>query len=93
MSVDQVDLLQKYISADNKPPRLYKLGGSEWERVKKRVKESVQELAKDLLELYAAREGHRRPSAFAPDTPWQEEFEAAFMYEETPDQVRAVGRG
>ena len=87
--VDQVDLLQKYIGADDKPPRLYKLGSSEWSRVKKRVKESVQELAKDLLELYAAREaieGH----AFAPDTPWQEEFEAAFMYEETPDQVRAV---
>ncbi len=87
--VEQVDLLQKYIGADDKPPRLYKLGSSEWSRVKKRVKESVQELAKDLLDLYAAREaieGH----AFSPDTPWQEEFEAAFMYEETPDQIRAV---
>lgn len=87
--VDQVDLLQKYIGTDDKAPRLYKLGSNEWARVKKRVKESVQELAKDLLELYAAREaieGH----AFSPDTPWQEEFEDAFVYEETPDQIRAV---
>ncbi|MFO7318692.1 MAG: transcription-repair coupling factor [Limnochordia bacterium] len=86
---DQVDLLQRYIGVDGQPPRLNKLGGSEWARVKKRVKESVQEMAEGLLRLYAQREtieGH----AFAPDTVWQAQFEDAFPYEETPDQLRAI---
>src|SRR5690606_18387897 len=79
---DQVDLLQRYYGVDSQPPKLSRLGGNEWVRVKKRVKESVQEMAKGLLELYAEREtiqGH----AFAPDTVWQAEFEDAFPYEET----------
>ncbi|MGI6038011.1 MAG: transcription-repair coupling factor [Limnochordia bacterium] len=86
---DQIHLLQKYVGGEEAAPRLNKLGGSEWARVKKRVKESVQEMAKELLELYAERqrlEGH----AFSSDTPWQEEFEDAFIYEETPDQRRSV---
>ena len=86
---DQVDLLQRYIGFEGHPPKLNKLGGSEWARVKKRVKESVQEMAESLLKLYAQREtvqGH----AFAPDTVWQTQFEDAFPYEETPDQLRAI---
>lgn len=86
---DQVDLLQKYLGVDNEPPKLYKLGGSDWARVKKRVKESVQEMAQGLLRLYAEREstpGH----AFSPDTVWQQQFEDSFPYEETPDQARAI---
>ncbi|HLS91251.1 MAG TPA: transcription-repair coupling factor [Limnochordia bacterium] len=86
---DQVDLLQRYIGVDSHPPKLNKLGGGEWARVKKRVKESVHEMAEGLLRLYATREtieGH----AFAPDTVWQAQFEDAFPYEETPDQLRAI---
>ncbi|MGE5576170.1 MAG: transcription-repair coupling factor [Syntrophothermus sp.] len=86
---EQVNLLQKYIGVEGVAPKLYKLGGGEWARVKSRVRESVQELAQNLLSLYAEREtvqGH----AFAPDTIWQEEFEDTFVYDETPDQLRAL---
>ncbi|HEY8425079.1 MAG TPA: transcription-repair coupling factor [Limnochordales bacterium] len=86
---DQVHLLQRYIGSDDAPPKLNKLGGVEWARVKKRVRESVREMAESLLKLYAERQaqpGH----AFPPDTPWQKEFEDAFPFEETPDQLRAV---
>ncbi|HHV43296.1 MAG TPA: transcription-repair coupling factor [Firmicutes bacterium] len=88
--VDQVNLLQKYVGGgDEASPKLNKLGGTEWTKVKRKVKESVREIAKDLLELYAARE--TVPGrAFSPDTVWQREFEDAFEYEETPDQLRAV---
>ncbi|WP_324716285.1 transcription-repair coupling factor [Carboxydochorda subterranea] len=86
---DQVHLLQKYIGSDDEPPKLHRLGGGEWARVKKRVEESVHEMARSLLELYAARQA--QPGiAFGPDSPWQREFEEAFPYEETPDQLRAT---
>lgn len=86
---EQVDLLQKYIGMEDAPPKLYKLGGTEWARVKKRVKESVQEIADGLLKLYAEREA--MPGyAFSPDSTWQQDFEDAFPYEETEDQLRAI---
>lgn len=87
---DQVAMLQKYIGTDDAPPRLNKLGGVEWVRAKNRVRESVRDMAEGLIKLYAAREsvpGH----AFSLDTVWQQEFEDAFPYEETPDQWRAIG--
>lgn len=86
---DQVGLIQKYLGAEADAPKLSRLGGAEWSRVKGKVKEAVREMAKDLLALYASREtlsGH----AFNPDTVWQQEFEAAFPYEETPDQLKAI---
>jgi transcription-repair coupling factor (superfamily II helicase) len=86
---DQVNLVQKYLGVEGVAPKLHKLGGAEWSRVKARVRESVRDLAERLLKLYAAREaqpGH----AFGPDTVWQQELEAAFPYQETPDQFRAV---
>ena len=86
---DQVDLIQKYIGVESQPPKLYKLGGSEWTRIKKKVKESVKELATDLLKLYAERETVKGYS-FSEDSPWQREFEDAFPYEETPDQEKAI---
>lgn len=85
----QVGLIQKYIGVENQPPKLYKLGSGEWNRVKKKVKESVQEIALDLLKLYAERE-LIRGYGFGSDTPWQKEFEDAFPFEETPDQVKAI---
>ncbi|MBO8141130.1 MAG: transcription-repair coupling factor [Firmicutes bacterium] len=86
---DQVQLLQKYIGVEGQVPRLNRLGGNEWARVKSRVKESVRELAQGLLKLYAEREA--LPGyAFSKDTVWQQQFEEAFPYEETPDQLRAI---
>ncbi len=86
---DQIDKIQKYIGGEEKRPKLYKLGGNEWNRIKSRAKSSVAELAKELLHLYALRqavEGYAFPS----DTSWQREFEDAFLYEETPDQAEAI---
>ncbi|MEC9488154.1 MAG: transcription-repair coupling factor [Halanaerobium sp.] len=86
---DKVHLIQKYIGVEGQPPRLYSLGGSEWNRVKSRVQESVKEMASELLELYAQREA-TRGHAFAEDTVWQKEFEEDFPYKETPDQLEAI---
>lgn len=86
---DQVQLLQKYIGAEGEAPRLSRLGGAEWNRAKARAKASVEDIAKDLIQLYAKRRS--TPGfAFSADTPWQREFEDAFPYEETPDQLAAV---
>lgn len=86
---DQVDLIQKYIGSEGRAPKLNKLGGSEWNKVKSRVKASVQDMAKELLKLYAAREA-AVGFAFSPDTVWQKEFEDSFPYTETPDQLQAI---
>ncbi|MDX9871989.1 MAG: transcription-repair coupling factor [Clostridia bacterium] len=86
---EQSGLLQKYFSQEGVSPKLSKLGGNEWSKIKSKVKGAVQELAEDLLALYAAREsvpGY----AFSPDLAWQTDFEEAFPYEETPDQLRAI---
>lgn len=87
--VDQLDLVQKYIGGEGKPPKVYKLGGTEWVKAKARVKESIKEMADDLVKLYAVRQetiGHM----FSPDTLWQKQFEDEFPYEETPDQLAAI---
>jgi len=86
---DQVNLVQRYVGVDGIEPKIHRLGGGEWEREKRRVREATQQIARELLELYARREtirGH----AFSADTPWQREMEAAFEYEETPDQRKAI---
>lgn len=88
--VDQAALIRKYSGGEGPPPRLHSLGGGEWQRLKTRVSRSVEELARELLALYAARQavkGYR----FGADHPWQQEFEAQFPFEETPDQLRAIG--
>jgi transcription-repair coupling factor (superfamily II helicase) len=87
--VDQLEWVQRYAGPDDRPPKLSRLGGGEWQRAKERVRASVRQMAEGLLKLYAAREA--RPGyAFPPDSPWQQEFEAAFPFQETPDQLRAV---
>ena len=83
---DQIDRVSRYIGAGDKPPALTRLGTQEWRRTKQRVKEAAEEIAQELLNLYAAREVI--PSfAFSPDTVWQQELEASFPYIETPDQL------
>jgi len=85
----QLDMLHKYIGAEAKNVRLNSLGGSDWQRTTGKVRDSVAEMADDLIRLYAERSsvtGHKYP----PDTPWQREFEDAFPYEETADQTRSI---
>ena len=85
--VEQIDRVSRYAGADQAP--LSRLGGGEWARTKTRVRRAVTDLARDLIALYAARSAVRG-RAFGSDTPWQGELEAAFPYEETPDQLRSV---
>ena len=85
----QMDLIQKYASADAKKPKLNRLGGQEWSRTKRRVRTAVQEIAKDLVELYAARQ-EQHGYQYSQDTVWQREFEEMFPFEETEDQLTAI---
>jgi transcription-repair coupling factor (superfamily II helicase) len=85
----QGDRLSRYVGVRAQPPRLDRLGTTNWSRVKESTKRAVEEIAKDLLDLYSMREvvpGY----AFAPDTPWQRELDASFPYVETEDQMRAI---
>ena len=86
---DQAELLQKYTGQEGSRPKLSKLGGGEWARVKAKAKKAVNDMAEELLELYAAREA-LAGIAFDEDTIWQKEFEDSFPYEETPDQARSI---
>ena len=86
---DQVGLLQKYIGAEGTAPRLHRMGTADWARARAKAQKSVEDIADHLLEIYAQRQlahGH----AFTPDDAMQREFEEAFPYEETGDQLRAV---
>jgi transcription-repair coupling factor (superfamily II helicase) len=87
--VERIDLVSKYLGAEEGAARLDRLGGASWQRVKDSVRAALREMAEELLKLYAQRavaQGH----AFSPDTPWQREFEAGFRFEETPDQMKAI---
>ena len=86
---DKLDRVTKYRGMGETSPTLSRLGTQEWTRTKARVKESVEAVARELLELYRYREKHSG-HAFAPDNHWLKELEAAFPYEETPDQERAI---
>jgi len=88
---DQIDRVARYIGAGERPPVLSRLGTQEWTRTKQRTKESVENIAQELLVLYAAR-GVVPGFAFSPDTVWQQEIEASFPYIETPDQIEVVRR-
>mgnify|MGYP003586814071 CR=1 FL=1 len=86
---DQVSSLHKYIGNDGVPPKLSNIGGSDWQRLRNKAKLAITDMAQELLRIYAQREivqGY----AFPADDNWQQEFEDAFEYEETPDQLRAI---
>jgi transcription-repair coupling factor (superfamily II helicase) len=87
--VEQIDQVQKYVGSEGKEPKIYKLGGSDWKRVKKKVESSVQDIADDLIKLYAEREASEG-YAYSPDGEMQKEFELAFPYQETEDQIRSI---
>lgn len=87
--IEQLQRVQRYIGNPSQPPKLNRIGGTDWSRQKSKVKEGLRKLAFDLVALYANRQkshGH----AFSPDTPWQREFEDQFPYELTPDQDQSV---
>jgi transcription-repair coupling factor (superfamily II helicase) len=88
--VDQINLVQKYVGGDaDAPPNVARLGTAHWERTKARARRAVAKMAKELLEIHAAR-ASRNGHAFPVDGEWQREMEASFIYEETPDQRRST---
>src|SRR5690606_24681956 len=89
--VHRVDLIERWVSdSDNAtPPRVHKIGGREWTRTKEKARKAIEEMASELLELYAAREASVGYS-FSPDTRWQREMESGFLFEDTPDQRQAT---
>ncbi|MBU6349505.1 MAG: transcription-repair coupling factor [Chloroflexi bacterium] len=87
--VHQADRLSRYVGSSDMTPAVSRLGTADWQQVKERARRAVAEIAEELIQLYAERElvaGH----VYSPDTPWQEEMEAAFPYQETEDQLVAV---
>ena len=89
LPADHLDQLQKYIGNEGDVPRIHKMGGADWRKVKAKAQKSIDDLADKLVELYAKRE-IAEGFAFPEDTPWQAEFEDAFPYEETADQLVAT---
>ncbi|WP_208587326.1 transcription-repair coupling factor [Gracilibacillus suaedae] len=87
--IDQIDLVQKYVGSEGKEPKLYRLGGNDWKKVKSKVQSKVEDIADDLMKLYAEREA-AKGYAFSLDTEMQRDFEASFPYQETEDQLRCV---
>ncbi len=87
--IDQVNLLSRYRGAGDKPPKLSKMGGTDWNKVKKKAKKSIANIARDLMQLYARR-AKASGFPFDGDSPWQVEMEEAFPFTETPDQWQAI---
>ncbi|BAU26192.1 transcription-repair coupling factor [Aneurinibacillus soli] len=87
--IEQIDQVQKYVGSEEKEPKVYKLGGTDWKKVKNKVRASVQDIAQDLIKLYAERQ-QARGYAFSKDGEEMREFEAMFPYDETDDQLRTI---
>ncbi|AYE37536.1 transcription-repair coupling factor [Companilactobacillus zhachilii] len=87
--VTQLDMVQKYVSAEGKSPKINKLGGNEWQKTKRKVQSNIEDIADDLIDLYAKREAEKG-FAFPKDDQMQDDFDNAFPYPETPDQLRSV---
>jgi transcription-repair coupling factor (superfamily II helicase) len=89
----RLDQLERYRAAgedgDRPPPRLHRLGGTSWQRVREKTRQAIKQMAAELLDLYARRTVSNG-FAFPPDTKWQRELESSFLYEDTPDQRRAT---
>ncbi|MDQ2086522.1 transcription-repair coupling factor [Herbivorax sp. ANBcel31] len=86
---NQLDLIQKYIGSEGRTPRLSKLGGNDWAKTKARAKESLMELAEELIGLYAKRES-LKGYKYNEDTVWQKQFEELFPFQETEDQLKCI---
>jgi transcription-repair coupling factor (superfamily II helicase) len=84
-----INRVEKYSSQEGHTPKLNKLGGADWDRLKSKARKKIKDIARDLIKLYARRK-HEQGFSFAPDTHWQKEMEASFLYEDTPDQARST---
>ncbi|MDP8212552.1 MAG: transcription-repair coupling factor [Candidatus Zapsychrus exili] len=84
-----IRLVQKYLSFNKKPPRLYKLGSKEWKRVRSHIQKNLQRIAAELLHIQAAR-ASLKGFAYSKDTEWQKEFEDSFPFKDTPDQIETL---
>ncbi len=89
LNLNYLSLIKKYSSGDKAPPKLATLGSNEWKNTKKKVKAKITEAARDLIILYAKRRA-ANGFAYSPDTVWQHELEASFLYEPTPDQAKVT---
>lgn len=89
LPTDQLDRVQRYVGTGEEPPKLSKIGSSEWQKTVSRAREGVKKLAFDLAKLYGER-ASRKGFSFSPDTPWQTMMESDFPYEETPDQLTCI---
>ncbi|HTK32822.1 MAG TPA: transcription-repair coupling factor [Candidatus Saccharimonadaceae bacterium] len=88
--VQQLALVSRYAAGEGAKPTLHRLGSGAWQKTKARAKKAIQDMAENLIRTYAARRA-LRGHAFPPDTVWQRELEASFPYDETPDQLKAIG--
>jgi transcription-repair coupling factor (superfamily II helicase) len=86
--IEEFNRVHRFVGKEG-APALSKLGGTSWEKLKRRTKKAIQDMAKELIELYAERKA-KLGFAFSPDSPWQKELESSFIYEETPDQLSAI---
>ncbi len=89
VNLNFINRIEKYSSREGHLPKLSKLGAPDWERLKRRAKRRIKDIARDLIQLYARRK-NEKGLAFSPDAHWQKEMEASFMYEDTVDQARAT---
>ena len=89
VQINQLDMIQKYASAESPKPKLSTLGGKEWQKTKSKVRSAVNEVAQELVDLYALRQ-EQDGFVYGEDTVWQKEFEEMFPYEETEDQLNAI---
>lgn len=89
VNLNSLDLVKKFSAQEGVTPKLNKLGGAEWEKIKQRTKKKIQDIAKDLILLYAKRKA-QQGFRFSADSVWQKELEASFIYEDTPDQASAT---
>jgi transcription-repair coupling factor (superfamily II helicase) len=91
--VYRLDLIERWVtggdSADSAPPKLHKIGGRTWKNLRQKTEQAIQQMATELLELYAVRQTAERPP-YPPDSRWQKEMESGFLYEDTPDQRQAT---
>ena len=89
VAADQLNSLSRFRSSNNKPPKINKMGGQSWNKIKDKAKKSIKKVALDLIKLYAERE-NKTGYSFPPDGPWQNELEDSFPYQATNDQIKAV---
>jgi transcription-repair coupling factor (superfamily II helicase) len=87
--LDQMHLVEKYVGKEGVVPQMDRLGSNRWHKSKEKARKAIEDIARDLLDIYAAREVVKG-YAFSPDSHWQRELEASFPYEETPHQIRAI---